>query len=125
MKISFGTDIVKGPWGGGNLFLINLQNYLIDQGHKVVFGLKDEDIDVILFTDPRTGRGSTSITSIKDIKKYKRKINSNVKVIQRINECDERKNTKNINKLYLNASEIADHVVFVSKWLQNIYLNIG
>ena len=125
MKISFGTEIVKGPWGGGNLFLINLQNYLTDKGHKVVFGLKDKDIDVILFTDPRTGRGSTSITGVKDIKKYKSKVNSNVKVVQRINECDERKNTKNINKLYLDASEIADHVVFVSKWLQNIYLDIG
>ena len=45
MKISFGTNIVKGPWGGGNLFLINLQNYLTEKGHEVVFGLEDEDID--------------------------------------------------------------------------------
>ena len=125
MKISFGTQIVDGPWGGGNLFLINLKKYLKENGHEVVFGLKDKDIDIILFTDPRTGIGSTSIISAKDIIKYKKKSNKKVKVVQRINECDERKNTKKINNLYNKSSEVADHVVFVSKWLQNIYLNLG
>ena len=45
--------------------------------------------------------------------------------MQRVNECDERKNTENINKFYLNASEVADKVIFVSSWLRNIYLDIG
>ena len=125
MKISFGSEIVTGPWGGGNLFLINLKNYLTSNGHQVVFGLDDKDVDIILFTDPRTGRGSTSLISSKDVKKYKRHINKNVKVVQRINECDERKNTKKINKLYLKSSEVADHVVFVSEWLRKIYLDLG
>ena len=125
MKISFGTEIITGPWGGGNLFLINLKKYLTSKRHKVVFGLDDKDIDIILFTDPRTGKGSTSLISSKDIKNYKRHINKNVKVVQRINECDERKNTKKINKLYLKSSEVADHVVFVSEWLRKIYLNLG
>tara|TARA_A100001035_G_C27754630_1_gene488242 strand:+ start:92 stop:1048 length:957 start_codon:yes stop_codon:yes gene_type:complete len=125
MKISFGSQIIEGPWGGGNLFLINLKNYLTKEGHEVVFGLDDKDIDIILFTDPRTGRGSTSIISAKSIKKYKKKINENVKVVQRINECDERKGTKKINELYLKSSDVADHVVFVSEWLREIYLNLG
>ena len=125
MKISFGSEIVTGPWGGGNLFLINLKNYLTNNGHQVVFGLDDKDIDIILFTDPRTGRGSTSLISSRDVKKYKRHVNKNVKVVQRINECDERKNTKKINKLYLKSSEVADHVVFVSEWLRKIYIDLG
>ena len=78
MKISFGSEIVEGPWGGGNLFLINLMNYLNEKGHEVVFNLKDDDIDIILFTDPRTGRGSTSTFSEKQIKKYKKKINDHL-----------------------------------------------
>ena len=53
MKISIGTNIKEGPWGGGNLFAINLRNYLIKQGHNVVHNLKDEDIDIILITEPR------------------------------------------------------------------------
>ena len=125
MKISFGSEIVTGPWGGGNLFLINLKNYLTSNGHQVVFGLDDKDIDIILFTDPRTGRGSTSLISSKDVKKYKRHVNKNVKVIQRINECDERKNTFGTNEIYLTASNTADHVIFVSTWLKNLYINLG
>ena len=45
--------------------------------------------------------------------------------MQRINECDERKGTSNINKFYLDASKVSDHVVFVSTWLKNIYVDIG
>ena len=125
MKISFGSKIIKGPWGGGNLFLINLKEYLEANGHTVVFDLKDKDIDIILFTDPRKGRGSTSTFNKKDIKKYISKINKKTKVVQRINECDERKNTKGVNQLYLSSTEIADSVVFVSDWLQSIYLQLG
>ena len=125
MKISFGSKIIEGPWGGGNLFLINLKEYLEANGHTIVFDLKDKDIDIILFTDPRKGRGSTSTFGEKEIKKYISKINKKTRVVQRINECDERKNTKGVNKLYLSSTEIADSVVFVSNWLQDIYLQLG
>ena len=37
LKISIGTNIKEGPWGGGNLFAINLKNYLtsmlLNQNH--------------------------------------------------------------------------------------------
>jgi len=53
MKISIGTNIKEGPWGGGNLFAINLREYLFSKGHNVVNNLEDEDIDIILITEPR------------------------------------------------------------------------
>ena len=46
-------------------------------------------------------------------------------MVQRINECDERKRTNNVNKLYFEASLIADHIIFVSDWLRDIYVNLG
>ena len=125
MKVSIGSKIVDGPWGGGNLFAINLSNYLKEKGHEVVYDLTDKDIDLILLTDPRSRRESSSTFNQKDIKQYKKYINPNSIVVQRINECDERKNTSNINQFYLNASSVANHVVFVSTWLRDIYLNIG
>lgn len=125
MKVSIGSKIVRGPWGGGNLFAINLTNYLIDHGHSVIYDLNESDIDLILLTDPRSRGESSSTFNHEDIKQYKKYVNPNVVVVQRINECDERKNTTNINSFYLNASAVADHVVFVSTWLKNIYLNIG
>mgnify|MGYP006090993321 FL=1 len=125
MKVSIGSRIVEGPWGGGNLFAINLRDYLIEHGHEVIFDLSDKDIDLILLTDPRSKKESSSTFNHTDILNYKTLINPNVSVVQRINECDERKNTDNINQLYLEASNISDQVIFVSSWLRDIYTNLG
>ena len=125
MKVSIGSKIVRGPWGGGNLFAINLSQYLIEKGHQVLYDLTEPDIDLILLTDPRSRGESSSTFNHLQIMEYKSYVNPNVIVVQRINECDERKNTNNINKFYLNASKVADHVIFVSTWLQNIYINEG
>ena len=125
MKISIGSRIVNGPWGGGNLFVKNLTNYLVKRGHKVIFDLADRDIDLILLTDPRSRKESSSAFNHLEINEYRKYINNNVKVVQRINECDERKNTDFINQFYLNSSNTADHVVFVSSWLEKIYLDLG
>ena len=35
MKISIGSKIVEGPWGGGNLFAINLTNFLSESSIAV------------------------------------------------------------------------------------------
>ncbi len=123
MKVSIGAKIIDGPWGGGNLFVINLSSHLIEKGHEVVYDLIDDDIDLILLTDPRKSSESSTFTH-KNIKRYKKK-NSKVKVVHRINECDERKNTRGLNKFYIKANRIADHTIFVSNWLKNIYLKSG
>ena len=125
MKISIGSKIVEGPWGGGNLFVKNLSSFLNSLDHKVIYDLSEPDIDLILLTDPRSRRESSSTFNHEDINIYKKFINPNVAVVQRINECDERKNTQNINSFYLHASDCADKVVFVSNWLESIYLKLG
>ena len=117
---------MKGPWGGGNLFVINLANYLTEKGHVVVFSLLDNDIDLILMTDPRGRRKSeSSAFGFKEVWKYKKYVNPNVAVVHRINECDERKNTTGLNEFYLKASKVSDKVVFVSSWLKSIYEELG
>lgn len=124
MKVSIGAKIKDGPWGGGNLFVINLSKYLEKKGHKVIYDLKDDDIDIVLLTDPRKKSESSTYTH-KEIKKYLKKVNPKAKVVHRINECDERKNTKGLNKFYINANKIADHTVFVSTWLSRLYKEAG
>lgn len=124
MKVSIGAKIKSGPWGGGNLFVINLARYLDDLGHEVRYNLEDPDIDIILLTDPRKKSESSSFNH-KDIKKYLNKVNPNARVIHRINECDERKGTKGLNKFYIKANKIADHTIFVSSWLKDLYFDSG
>ena len=101
MKISIGTNIKDGPWGGGNLFAINLRDYLIKEGHEVTHNLTDDDIDVILITEPRKSSESSAYTHV-DVKKYIDYVNKEAVVVHRINECDERKNTNFVNKYLIN-----------------------
>tara|TARA_B100001996_G_C18670395_1_gene596527 strand:+ start:3275 stop:4318 length:1044 start_codon:yes stop_codon:yes gene_type:complete len=124
MKISIGTRIKEGPWGGGNLFAINLSEYLLKEGHEVFFDLKEEDLDVILITEPRKTSESSAFTN-NDVLKYKNYINNDVVIIHRINECDERKGTNYLNAYLLYANKIADHTIFVSKWLRSLFINLG
>ena len=90
MKVAIGYKIQKGPWGGGNKFARALSNYLQDKGCKVVYNLSDDDIDIILLTDPRGTSPQITIDAGKIIRYiYLKK--KDVIVVHRINECDEKK----------------------------------
>ena len=41
MKVSIGSKIFEGPWGGGNLFVKNLANYFYV--NKVLVNLQSHD----------------------------------------------------------------------------------
>ncbi len=124
MKVSIGSQVKEGPWGGGNAFVVNLSKFLKSQGHKVIYDLKQKDIDIILLTDPRTNSEGSSFDH-KDIKRYLKYVNYQALVFHRINECDQRKNTSHINDFYINANKVADSTIFVSSWLQNLYKDEG
>ena len=62
--------------------------------------MDEDDIDIILITEPRKTSESSAFTHI-DVWYYKNFVNSNVIVVHRLNECDERKNTKFVNKYLL------------------------
>tara|TARA_Y100000589_G_scaffold305927_1_gene320266 strand:- start:6508 stop:7572 length:1065 start_codon:yes stop_codon:yes gene_type:complete len=122
LKISINYKPRKGSWGGGNQFTKSLVKAANDEGYKVVYDLKDKDIDIILMIDPRSYNREINFGSF-DIFKYLLFVNENAIVVHRINECDERKNTKHMNFLLRLANYFADHNVFISSWLKslNIY----
>ncbi len=117
MKIAIGSKIQAGPWGGGNQFVNSLKNYLLQCGVDVVFDLNSKDIDIILLTEPRSNLKISAFSDI-DIIKYLIQKNKKAIVVHRINECDERKGTKMVNKLLFLANRCADHTVFISNWLR-------
>lgn len=124
MIVALGMRPINGPWGGGNQFIKNFSKYLENEKVKVVYDLLNENIDIILIIDPRKKKYQDSI-SIDDAINYRLKINKKVKIILRVNECDERKNTNNINRLFMDSSKISDVTVFVSDWLLRLYENHG
>ena len=121
MKVSIGTNIHDGPWGGGNLFAINLKNYLLEQGHEVTHNILDNDIDIVLLTEPRKTSPSSAYTNY-DVDDYITYINPNALVVHRVNECDEHKNTNFINKYISYANKSADSTIFVSSWIKHLYI---
>lgn len=119
-KILINRKIVQGPWGGGNNFVKSLYERLLANGYLLVDSL-NEDIDLIIMIDPRYDDLGISIN---EIASYKKK-NPNVKILHRINECDARKNTNDIDKLLLIANQFADETVFISRWLKDYFVQKG
>lgn len=98
----------------------SLVDTLVERGHDVVFQLQ-KDIDIIFMMDPRYEEGGSSAQEI-----YSYKLaNPSTKIIHRINECDARKNTNDIDRLLLSANSIADKTVFISEWLQSYFHSKG
>ena len=121
IKIALGMELQKGAFGGGNQFGNSLANFLACKGVEVVFDLKDEDIDIILLTETRKYLKSCSFDTI-DVAKYLLK-NPDTLVVFRVNECDERKGQrlKLLNRLIVQGTKTADHVIFISEWLKEVY----
>ena len=124
MKVSVGARIIDGPFGGGNAFVGNLVNYFKENNIEVVYDLADDDIDIILLLNPLPQSKIATFNHIK-ILYYQKNINPNSISIQRINECDERKNTNFVNKTIIKSNKYIDITIFVSEWLKNLYESIG
>jgi len=120
MKILINRKPVDGPWGGGNLFVKALCEGLVRDGHEVTHQLCN-DIDIIFMQDPRY---SDLGISINEIIAYKNS-NPSTKIIHRVNECDARKNTSDIDALLSECSKYTDLTVFVSNWMKDYHCKKG
>jgi len=124
MKISLGMNLQEGPWGGGNQFGKALLQYLRIKNAEISFSLDDPDLDVILLVEPRAEMQISAYTD-REIRWYRQHVNPNAIVVHRINECDERKGTQGLNKRLIAANKPADHTVFISGWLRDLFLEQG
>lgn len=124
MRISIGMNLQPGAWGGGNQFGHSLAEYLHHKGVEVSFDLREPDLDLIVLAEPRSNL-KISAYSDKDIVKYLLRKNWRALVVHRINECDERKGTTGVNRGLMRANSCADHTVFISGWLRDLFLGQG
>ncbi len=120
MKIFINRKPVEGPWGGGNLFLKAFCAFFRAAGHQVVFDLAD-DIDCIWIQDPRPGNTGISIREILRFKNSK----PLTKIFHRVNECDARKGTTEMDDLLRLCSHASDFTIFVSDWIRDYHLAKG
>lgn len=119
MKVAIGYRIQTGPWGGGNQFARSLAEALQHRGDAVRFDLADDDIDIIVLTDPRARSTSVSFGA-GAVLRYLLLNSPRALVVHRINECDERKGTRSMNRMLRQANYCADHTVFIASWLKEL-----
>jgi glycosyltransferase involved in cell wall biosynthesis len=118
--ISINSKPLDQSFGGGNQFLNNLIEFNNKKKKfKIIFDLNNPNIDIILIIDPRKKNRLTSYT-VKEIHEYVQKVNNKTLIVQRINECDERKKTKTMNLKLRITNTIADHTIFIASWLKNL-----
>jgi len=124
MKVLVNRKPVTGPWGGGNNFVVALIEGLRKEGHEVTHSLS-EDVDCFFIVDPRPDSGCPGLMNLLEIRHKNPGKLDNIKVIQRINECDARKNTEHMDPLLLHCSQFIDKTIFVSKWMQGYFQKKG
>ena len=120
MKVFFNRVPRLEPYGGGNQFLQRMTKLLGDSGHEVVYHL-NTGIDVIFMMDPRPGDIGYSL---EHIAAYKNQF-PGTKILHRVNECDARKGTNDMDPLLLTAMSLSDNVVFISEWLKDYFSKLG
>lgn len=126
MKISIGMNLQPGAWGGGNQFGYSLTYYLRDKGFEVSFDLKSPDLDIIVLAEP-DARLRISAYSHRDILRYLLLRNHRCIVVHRINNTSEARDdeAKAYNRFRINANKVADHTVFISRWVHARYVEAG
>ena len=115
-RISINVKTVNEPFGGANNFAKNLFKGFSEKGHYVTNKL-EKNLDFIIIVVSHDSLRLVSF-SPEDARAYK-KAYPNVRVIHRINTCDEQRAYDNgTNKRVIKANQIADYTIFVSKFMK-------
>ncbi len=105
----------SGPYGGANQWAQQLCASLRRSGYRVVHTLRP-DVDLVMGTHlGLSGAPSFTWSEVAEVKRQ----NRHLRVIQRINDNDARKGTREMADVLAEANRVADHTVFVSSWLRD------
>ena len=109
-----------GAWGGSSVFVQQFMAALRRCGIRPVFDLNGR-VDVIFLIDPREDLLNKAF-GMEEIRRY-RDLHPQVRIIHRINECDQRKGSDFMDECLRQANAIADHTVFISQWLHEYFVS--
>jgi glycosyltransferase involved in cell wall biosynthesis len=123
IKVAVGMKMQPGAYGGANQFGLALQQYLEQHGITVVYDLQSPDIDLILITDTRPWLKSCAFAGAAALSYVQQ--HPETRLLFRVNECDQKRGTtiKVLNTLIARHAALADHVVYISKWLCDLFEN--
>ena len=114
MKIAFNRQPRRSPWGGGAHFATAFADYLVAQGHEVVYTLQP-GIDWIVMLDPRHEDGGFDAARIAGYKLQ----NPGVRVLHRVNDTGVTRGGQELDDMIRKANYlVADVTVYISRWVQ-------
>lgn len=121
IKVALGISLQAGAYGGANQFGTSLRRYLTERGLAVVTDLQSPDIDIVFITDTRPWLKTCAFAGAAALDYVKR--HPAAKIIFRVNECDQKRGTtlKVLNHLIAQHARLADQVVYISGWLQELF----
>tara|TARA_R110000851_G_scaffold99516_3_gene214634 strand:+ start:2580 stop:3506 length:927 start_codon:yes stop_codon:yes gene_type:complete len=122
LNIYINRKPVDGPWGGGNLFVKSMYRYLPELGYKFIDNPYEVYPDIIFLQSPYPDSVlNFSINDAINIKNKSRK----TKIYIRVNDCDGRKGTDNVDNIWIEASKYVDKTFFVSNWMKKYFIDKG
>jgi glycosyltransferase involved in cell wall biosynthesis len=105
----------SGPYGGANQWARQVCDSLRRCGYRVVHTLRP-GVDAVLGT--HLGLSGTLAFTWAEVAAAQKR-SPRMRVIQRVNDNDVRKGTREMSDSLAEANRIADHTVFVSSWLRD------
>lgn len=109
----------RSPWGGASPFVWQLQRILERRGCRVQYHLRGR-IDLVFIIDPRHDHPAKRF-GLRELEVFRRS-NPKVPVLHRVNECDQRKGTNDMDEWLRRTSEHADYTVFIAEWLRDYFV---
>jgi len=117
-RIAISMEPTHSSWGGASPFVTQLASLLRRRGWRIQYSLSPVP-DVVLVIDPRSDHPKKKF-GLRELREF-RKTHRHVPIVHRINECDQRKGTRDIDELLRETNELVDHTVFISYWLRDYF----
>lgn len=111
MRIYISRQVVTGPWGGGNRWLRAFLAACRAEGWHVACSIADADIAFIAAVRHGSPVEPGAVQVALDAHKR------GIPCVFRVNDCDARKGTDDVDRDVRIAAQRCDHVVYVSRWL--------
>ena len=127
-RIAFNQYLLTDSWGGANQFLGQLASYLVERGFEVTYEL-DPLVTHIFILDVRPI--VTCTFTIEEAQAFKKQF-PNVKVIHRVNNCDQKYTAEElklpgvgVDRQVMEMTKWVDQSVFISQWLKDYFIHKG
>ena len=119
MKVYINRQVVRGPWGGGNMFVKAYREMGTQGNVEVLDGYSAQAVPDVALLVGLDREGDE--VGVEQAISYKLYMNPSCKLVLRVNENDARKGTSHLDDALIQVSQFMDGTVFVSRWLQDYF----